>query len=272
MRFGGPVPHPASPEAWIESLRARGYRTAYWPMGDDADSAPWLAALEAADITLAEIGVWNNVLDPREGRANIEKAKRRLALADRLGARCAVNISGSLSDDGWDRPFLQAFTADTFDAVVRSVREIIDDVRPVRAKYALETMPYMVPDSIESSQELVRAVDRAAFALHFDPVNLMASPRRLLESGAYVRAYVEALGPHIAAVHLKDVRLQPGLTVQMPEVRPGLGHFDIAAALQAAGTLDPDLPVLLEHLPSEDEYALAAAHVREVAASVGLAL
>ena len=125
-------------------------------------------------------------------------------------------------------------------------------------------------DDADEQQGERRAVDREAFAIHFDPVNIMVSPRRLLESGAYVRDFVEALGPSISAIHLKDVRLAPGLTVNMPEVRPGLGHFDIAACLRSAATLDPDVPVLLEHLPSEEEYGLAAAHVRDVARGIGV--
>ncbi|MCM8756987.1 MAG: hypothetical protein NC823_00715 [Candidatus Omnitrophica bacterium] len=60
-----------------------------------------------------------------------------------------------------------------FDLIVEVVRQIIDAVKPVRSYYTLETMPWMYPDSAESYQSLLQAVDRKAFAVHFNPVNLL---------------------------------------------------------------------------------------------------
>ena len=54
------------------------------------------------------------------------------------------------------------------------------------------------------------------------------------------------------------------------EVRPGLGGLDYRVFLRELATLDPDLPLMLEHLPSLEEYAIAGAHIRAVAAEEGL--
>jgi hypothetical protein len=60
MRLGAPLPHSFdSPEGWIELLRERGFRTAYWPLPDDAsldEADEYAAAAEAAGISIAEIG------------------------------------------------------------------------------------------------------------------------------------------------------------------------------------------------------------------------
>jgi sugar phosphate isomerase/epimerase len=133
-------------------------------------------------------------------------------------------------------------------------------------------MPWMPPDSVESYQRLLAAVDRPGFAVHFDPVNLINSPARYFGNAALIHAFVAALGPHIRSVHVKDVVLQPRLTVHLDEARPGLGGLDLGALLCALARLDPDLPLMLEHMSEEADYDAAAAHLRQVAAREGLHL
>ncbi|AIE85704.1 xylose isomerase domain-containing protein [Fimbriimonas ginsengisoli Gsoil 348] len=236
--------------------------------------AEFAAAAREADLLIAEVGIWNNPLspDPQRRKEAVEKCKERLVLADLVGARCCVNIAGSLGER-WDGPDPRDVTPEAFHAIVETVRNVIDAVKPTRAKYSIETMPYMVPDGWESSLDLVKAIDRPAFGIHFDPVNIVNSPRRFFDTGGLVREFVDKVGPHITAVHLKDIVLEPRLTVHLQEVRPGLGRFDIAACLRAIHDgLDADMPVLIEHLPSEEEYKEAAAHVRMVAEQAGVPL
>ena len=66
--------------------------------------------------------------------------------------------------------------------------------------------------------------------------------------------------------------LHQGLTVHLDETRPGTGNLALDVLLTQLATLDPDLPVMLEHLPTDAEYDAAAAHVRAVAHSLGLAV
>jgi hypothetical protein len=56
----------------------------------------------------------------------------------------------------------------------------------------------------------------------------------------------------------------------LTEVRPGLGALDFRVLLTEMDRLDPDMPILVEHLPSDAEYAAAVAHIRTVAAELGL--
>lgn len=152
------------------------------------------------------------------------------------------------------------------------MQEIIDAVQPQATVYALETMPWLYPDSVESYQRLIAEIDRPGFAVHFDPVNLVNSPQRYFQNAALIREFVGTLGPAIRSVHLKDIRLDQRLTVHLDEVRPGLGGLDIRVLLHELNQLAPDLPVMLEHLPDEIEYDLAAAHVRGLAQSEGIPL
>jgi sugar phosphate isomerase/epimerase len=275
MRLGGPVfgKHP-TPDTWIQELHTLGYRAAYCPLDPQADNATvasFRAAAAKADIVIAEVGTWSNPLsrDSDTARRATELCSRGLDLAERIGALCCVNIAGSVGGgkdwEGWDAPADENLTEATFDRIVASVRSIIDAVKPKRACYSLETMPYMYPDSPESYLRLMKAIDRPAFGVHFDPVNLINSPQRYYGNAAFLAECVRLLGPHIKSVHAKDITLVPKLTVHLDEARPGKGHLDYGALLPALEALNRDLPLMLEHLPDEGEYREAATYVRSVA-------
>lgn len=272
MRLGGPVFGASSPEEWVAAHQAAGYRAAYWPSVPEAEENAYVQAAQAADLVIAEVGAWSNPLSPDDAqrREAVALCQERLAVADRIGARCCVNIAGSRGEK-WDGPCAEDLTEETFALIVDSVREIIDAVRPSRTFYTLETMPWMYPDSVESYERLVAAIDRPAFAVHFDPANLINCPARFFGSGALITQFVEALGPLIRSCHAKDISMSPEFTTHLSEVAPGEGGLDYPAFLRALAGLDADLPVMLEHLPAE-AYPAAAQHLRQVAAAQGLTL
>ena len=152
------------------------------------------------------------------------------------------------------------------------MRDIIDAVNPGRTYYTLEPMPWMYPDSADSYLALIDAIDRERFAVHLDPVNLVCSPQRYYSNGALIRECFGKLGPYIKSCHAKDIVLSQQLTVHLDEVRPGLGNLDYRVYLRELDRLDPDIPLMLEHLKTEDEYARAATYVRSVAWEVDVVI
>jgi sugar phosphate isomerase/epimerase len=277
MRLGGKVtPSAPTPEAWVAAVQAKGYRAAYAPVGIDADSATIAAyrrAAEAADIMIAEVGAWSNPLDanPATRQAAMDKCIASLRLADTLGARCCVNIAGSRGTR-WDGPHPDNLSDGTFDLIVNTVQEIIDTAQPKETAYTLETMPWVLPDSVASYENLLNAINRPGFGVHFDPVNLVNSPSRYFYNADLIREFVAELGPHIRSVHVKDILLHEKLTTHLDEVAPGQGALAIDVLLRSLYRLERDLPVMLEHLPDDAAYDAAAAHVRHVAAQEGIAL
>jgi len=274
LRLGGPTFEKyTDPEGWVQAVKKLGYSAAYCPVGAEASDdvvKAYIVAAEKADIIIAEVGVWNNPLsvDEKERQAALEKCRKQLTLADRIGARCCVNISGSRGEL-WDGPSPQNFTNETFDMIVETTRAIIDAVKPTRTYFTLEMMPWAYPDSPDSYLDLIKAIDRKRFAVHLDPVNLVCSPQRYYGSGKLIRECFEKLGPYIKSCHAKDILLQTKLTTHLDEIRPGLGGLDYAAFLKELSKI-PDTPLMLEHLKGAEEYQLAAGYVRGVAKSVGL--
>lgn len=276
MRLGGPVEHEqGNAESWGAALQVHDYGATVFPLRHDAPSDQIRAHTEAAGaagIVIAEVGAWSNPIaqEDIERRAAIAFCQAQLALAEDVGARCCVNIAGS-RNARWDGPHPDNLTADTFALIVDTTREIIDAVNPQRTVFSLEMMPWIFPDSPESYLDLIAAIDRTGFGVHLDPVNIINSPSRYFRNGDLIRECFRLLGPHLRSCHAKDTLMSSTLTTHIDEVRPGLGSLDYATFLREASKLDPDQPIILEHLPNAAEYDLAAAHLRSVAAANGLA-
>jgi sugar phosphate isomerase/epimerase len=272
--LGGPVFEKyQDPAGWVAALKKLGYAAAYCPVSADASDdvvKAYERAAKDANIIIAEVGVWNNPISPDEKtrKEALEKCRRQLHLADRIGARCCVNIAGSRGEL-WDGPSEKNFTEETFNMIVETTRGIIDDVKPTRTYFTLETMPWGYPDSPDSYLRLFKAIDRKRFAVHLDPVNLVCSPQRYYGNGDLIRECFAKLGPYIKSCHGKDILLQPKLTTHLDEVRPGLGGLDYATFLKELSKR-PGVPLMLEHLPNAEEYRLAAEYVRSVGKKVGV--
>lgn len=268
--LGGPVwTEEETPDAWITAVQQAGYRAAPCPITPEADGSSRRAYVQAAKnagITIAEVGAWSNPLsdDPTEQQAAFQKCFDALHLAEEIGATCCVNISGSRGRQ-WDGPHHKNLTPETFDLIVASVRKIIDTVQPTRTVYSLEMMPWAYPDSPDSYLDLIMAIDRPAFGVHFDPVNIINSPQRYFDNGSLIRHCIRTLGPHLKTCHAKDIVLRERLTVHLDEVLPGQGGLDYPTLFRELHRLPRDIPLLLEHLPDQDAYQKAATHLRAVA-------
>lgn len=277
MRLGGIIYGKYdTPESWVELVKQAGYRAAYCPVTPEADLET-IKAYEAIsikeDIVIAETGAWSNPMSPDEkiSRDALSRCKKQLALADEIGARCCVNIAGSRGEK-WDGPDAKDLTPETFSMIVEMVRDIIDAVKPKRSFYVLETMPWMYPDSAESYLSLIKAIDRKAFAVHLDPVNIVSSPQRYFNNTALIKECFEKLGPYIKSCHAKDIVLGNKLTVHLDECRPGTGGLDYVTYLNELNKLEQDVPLMLEHLPNEDEYRLAAEYITALTQKSGIKL
>jgi sugar phosphate isomerase/epimerase len=103
-----------------------------------------------------------------------------------------------------------------------------------------------------------------AFGVHFDPVNLICSPQICFHNDRMIRDFIARLGPQIRSCHAKDILLRDNFTVHLDEVRPGKGTLDYRVLLKELAKLDANMPLMLEHLSSADEYTAAAEYVRQM--------
>jgi sugar phosphate isomerase/epimerase len=277
MRLGGYVfLEDKNPDNWAHALKQAGFRATTCPINGEDDLSEldgYMKAAEKNDILISEVGAWSNPISRNEEtRQNaIAYCIRRLELAEQIAARCCVNIAGSRSDR-WDGPDPDNFSDDTFDLIVETTREIIDAVKPERTVFALEMMPWVFPDSADTYLALIKAIDRKGFGVHFDPVNIVSSPRVYYRNGEMIRDFIAKLGPYIRNCHAKDTLLHSKLTVRLDEVIPGQGALDYRTFLTELNKLDPDTPLIIEHLSTNEEYSQAASYIRSVAAELQISL
>lgn len=261
VRLGGhglPI-NSDDPFAFARAHRAFGYAAAYVPevsIGDATRLAAIRDGFAAADVLLAEIGIWRNLIAPEAEirRAHLDYAIERLAIADEVGALCAVSYIGSFAPGSDYTPDARNFGPEAFEAAVETARTIIDAVKPRRARFALEMMQYSLPDSVQSYVDLLRAVDRPAFVAHLDPVNLIMTPRSYFDNANLIRDCFARLGPSIVSCHAKDISLHKRAALHLDEVPIGEGVLDYGVYLAEIARLPHEVPLMLEHLAPE-QYA-----------------
>ena len=131
MRFAtsSPLKHD-SPKEWAKNQIELGCRAVVFPVQSNEPEEKIRAYLEAAresGLSIAEVGIWRNALakDESERKKNMDYCVEQLRLADRIGARCAVNVAGAFGPR-WDGHYRENFTKEAWDLTVKMVREIID--------------------------------------------------------------------------------------------------------------------------------------------------
>ena len=276
IRLGGPVFNTSDdPVELARAHRKLGYRAAFCPgvaLEDKQKIAAIEKAFKAEDVVIAEVGVWINIMHHDEAgrKKNLDSVCRGLALADEVGALCCVDIAGSFNPDRWDAPHPDNVSQKAMDMTVENIRYILDSVKPKRAKFVLEMMPWVIPDSPDSFLEIIEAVDDPGLAVHLDPVNLINSPRRYYGNKELLEECFEKLGKWIVSCHAKDSILANDLTTHISETRPGTGGLDYKTYLRGLEALPQDAPLLIEHLGSAEEYDLAREHIFSVGAETGI--
>jgi sugar phosphate isomerase/epimerase len=278
VRLGGPIfLNSDDPGAMAREHRRLGYRAAYVPKVELHDKERIQAIVKefaAQDVVLAEVGAWVNMLDPdaEKRRKNLDYVEQRLALAEEVGARCCVDIAGSFDPKVWYAPNPRNFSQEFIDATVENCRSLIDAVKPTRTRFSIEMMPYSFPSGPDEYLRLLKAVDRKAFAVHLDVCNVINSPERMYNNGTVIRECFKKLGPWIASCHGKDLIWGESYQVWLREVIPGRGQIDYQAYLSALSELPTEVPLMLEHLNTAEEYDEARKYVATVAGEIGLSL
>jgi len=256
-----------SPEEWAAKHKALGLRAVVFPVDYLAGEETVMAYKKAADdagLVIAEVGIWRNTLaaDPEERKKWTEYAIEQLRMADRIGARCCVNVIGTPYGPRWDGGYSGNFSEEAWNLAVEKIQEIIDTANPQNTKFSIESMPWMIPSSPDEYVRLIQAVDRQAFGAHLDIVNMITSPERYFFNSRFIEECFSKLAGHICSCHLKDIHLREEYTFQLRECACGEGNLDMKLYATLADKEDPDMPMIIEHLTTDEEYEASVAYVR----------
>ena len=266
LGISSPLEH-ASPSEWAARHRALGLKTVVFPvccLDSEETISAYKKAADDAGLGIAEVGVWRNTLaaDPAERRKWIEYAAGQLRMADDIGAACCVNVVGTPYGPRWDGGYRDNFSGELWTMAVKMIREIIDCVKPRHAKFCIESMPWMIPDSPQACLRLLEDVDRPEFGTHLDVVNMITSPRRYFYNDDFLRECFSVLKGTICSCHLKDIRLKEEYTFQLEETACGSGSLDLELYAGLANVENPDMPMIVEHLSCDEEYLASVEYVK----------
>lgn len=259
MRLGtsAPLAH-GSAEEWAARQRALGCGAVVFPLDSAAPQEKIDEYKRAADshgLLIAEVGIWRNALarNPEERAKQRDYCVAQLRLADYLGARCAVNVAGAFGPR-WDGGYRENFSAEAWDETVRMAQEIIDRAEVKNTWFTLEPMPWMIPTGPKEYLRLIEEVDRDRFAVHMDIINMVNCADRYFFAEEFIDECAELLGKRIRSCHIKDVHLRDEFTMQLEECGPGKGEFPLRHYASRMSALDKDMPIILEHLHTDEEY------------------
>ena len=146
---------------------------------------------------------------------------------------------------------------------VKMIRHIIDEARPVHTKFCIESMPWMIPSGPDEYLHLIEDVDRAEFGTHLDIVNMITTPRRYFFNNEFIHECFQKLHGTIVSCHLKDILLKQEYTFQLQECACGKGTLDINLYAQLATAENPRMPMIIEHLTTDEEYVDSVRYIRE---------
>ncbi len=268
MRIGiSYTPEHRSPEEWAQTLVRKNYRAVTFPVDFTADINTIDAYVKAAaenDIQIAEVGIWTSPHhpDPVQAKQAYERCLEQLRLAEYVQARCCVNVSGA-AGELWFGCYKANYDPDLYKRNVDLVRKLLDAVDPRYTCFTLEPMQWMAPSSVEEYQRLLRDVNHPAFKVHMDICNLISTPYLYTHQEALMDEAFEILGSQIMSCHIKDLLQKPGISVSIDEVPIGTGAVNLGHYLDLIDTLDPDTPVLIEHLRTMEDYDAARQTIRE---------
>ena len=286
---GQPFPGPGQlinseaddPELLAQECKRLGYRAAYCPPTKPGDAVRIKAIRDAfskVNIVIAEMGAWRNIMTPDlvARKANLDYVTGQMAVADEVGARCCVDITGSFDAATLSGPHPKNYSQEFIDGTIENCRKIIDAVKPKRSKFAIEMKGCNFPEGPDSYLRLINAVDRESFGVHIDICNIVNNPARFYDNTALIKETFSKLGKWVCSCHAKDLLWVPQVNLNFEEVVPGRGGIktanipgiDYAAYIQQV--VKVGAPLMLEHLKSAEEYLEGANYIRKVASSMNI--
>lgn len=257
-----------SPADWAAKHKSLGLKSVVFPVdylaGEKVVDA-YKKAADEAGLQIAEVGVWHNTLaaEPAERAKWIEYAVGQLKMADRIGANCCVNVVGTPYGPRWDGGYRGNFSEELWEMAVKMIQQIIDTADPRNTVFSIESMPWMIPSSPDEYLRLLEDVDRPQFGVHLDVVNMITSPDRYFFNDRFLGECFTKLKGRICSCHLKDIRLKEEYTFQLEECACGEGTLDLELYASLADAENPSIPMIIEHLNTDEEYRASVAYVRK---------
>jgi len=260
----------------VKRIREGGYTGVKAGRGDwysikDSDLRELRTALKKYDVVVFEIGGYVSMVHPVESirRENLKKLTMSVEVADKLGSPCAGTISGGRDPDFVINVHPDNWTKETWKLLVDGIKQVLRDTAGMKASIGMEAVMTSTVNGPKSHRKLIDDVGDPRCAVNLDPFNMVCLTN-YYHTTELINECFDLLGESILGCHAKDNYILPDKqTVNVVEVCAGRGIFDYESYLVRLSRMKWARTLLPEHIPAE-QYPEAYAHIRKVAAKVGV--
>lgn len=92
---------------------------------------------------------------------------------------------------------------------------------------------------------------------------MITTPKRYFYNDEFLKECFQKLHGTIVSCHLKDILLKQDYIFQLQECACGKGTLNIELYTQLATKENPHMPMIIEHLTTDEEYMTSVQYVRE---------
>jgi sugar phosphate isomerase/epimerase len=201
---------------------------------------------EARRISIAVLGCYINPIHP--DKAERERALRSfeayLRYARDFGCALVGTETGSCNPDSSFHPDTEK--EENFDLLCESIARLAKTAEKCGSIVGVEAVAGQhTISTIEKMEKLLARVDSPSIKVIWDPVNLIPLSGLNESQERFFARTFEAFGDHIAAVHIKDFRIEGGK--KRGDLPIGSGELDWDALLSILIRKKPGVDILLEN-------------------------
>jgi len=246
---------PSEPESLISLLRDFGLGAVQLGepllgevMAQEGHLATWLRRLQTAELPVAALGGYRNIVAPDEAirRGNIAFLKRCLEIAPQFGTTIMATETGTRNREREWASSPENQGPEAWATLCASLGELLPVAERHGTVLAVEGHVNHVVDTPERLAKLLKQFPSPHLQVVLDPYNYLGHdliPRKEAATDAFLRQFKD----RFVVAHLKDVSPE-GAEVDTPAF--GQGVFPQRIYLDFLRTERPDLPLVLEHLPA----------------------
>lgn len=249
-----------------------------WTDGEAREARRWLDdnGLRIGEVVPFYQGRHLGFDDPKLHEAALRSYEHQMHVGAVLGAHCVGFGWGK--EFGWPSPDI--WSERTWSRRVAAVAELAKAAEREGIDAAAHPLYFSPLKSIERCKELIDAISSPRLKILLDLVN-MCEPHMYYNTTDLVNRAFDVLGPHIASMHAKDVKIAGGgigggaraekgnPIVHIDEAVPGTGTMDYETIIKRLGELPQDITIHVEHFDYEDTI-VGQQYVRAVARKVGV--
>ncbi len=266
----------------VERIKAKGFSAGNAYSGINRKN-PWLTASEAEVRELKEACATNDVIffdmhtvpylihpDLAERERQIAYVAEQCEAAERVGCPNVTTHVGTKSTESAVAPHPDNWRIETWRESVASLKEILRRTEGMQVKLIIEAVNMTAMNNPRAHKRLMEDVGSDRLKVLLDPIN-MISLRNYFRTTELINECFDLLGEDIIACHAKDTYVLPNqMSAYLTEVAAGKGKLDYELYLARLGRMEWPRPLLIEHLPSDEEYEDAQRYIEETAARLGV--